>query len=106
LISAAVVVVAVGACGAGSGATSQVDSEFLSTVHAGAPDIGTYRSDTALVRLAHAACDGFRAHASYEQLADRLALQEGSHPLPSEDLGTVITAAVEAYCPQFRSEVS
>ena len=97
---------AVGGCGTGSGATSAADSGFLATVHGTAPDIGTFRSDTALVRLAHAACDGFRAHASYEQLADRLALQEGSHPLPSQDLGTVITAAVEAYCPQFRSEVS
>jgi Protein of unknown function (DUF732) len=82
------------------------DEQFLAAVHDAAPNIGTYRSDTELIRIGHAACDGFRSHASYEELADRLALQEGSNPLPSEDLGTVITSAVEAFCPQFDSQVS
>lgn len=97
---------ALAGCGGGSGASSPADAQFLAAVHVAAPDVGQYRTDTELVRLGHAACDGFRGRASYLQIADRLSLEEGSHPLPSEDLGEVITAAVDAFCPQFRSEVS
>jgi hypothetical protein len=84
----------------------QADSAFISSVLDAAPDIGTYRSDTQLIRLGHAACDGFASGVSYEQLADQLTLQEGSNPLPSEDLGAVITAAVESLCPKYLSQVS
>jgi hypothetical protein len=86
--------------------TSSADSAFVGAVHQGAPDIGSYRSDTELIRLGHAACDDFRSGASYEEIADRLLLQEGSKPLPSEDLGVVISSAVQAYCPKFESDVS
>jgi hypothetical protein len=93
-------------CGGGSSSSSSAQSGFLSAVHLAAPDINTYRSDTQLVRLGHAACDGFRSGVSYEELADRLALEEGNNPLPSEDLGAVITSAVDGLCPQFRGQVS
>ncbi len=92
-------------CGSGS-SNNAADTQFLSAVHAAAPDIGSYRTDTELVRIGHAACDGFNSHASYEQLADQLALNEGTDPLPSEDLGTVITSAVQNFCPQFDDQVS
>jgi len=75
-------------------------------VHTGAADISGYRSDIQLVRIGHAACDGLSSGASYVQLADRLALQEGPHQLPAEDLGAVIRAAVVAYCPRYESLVS
>jgi Protein of unknown function (DUF732) len=95
------------ACGGGHAASNDAaDGQFLGAVHDAAPNIGTYRTDTQLIRIGHAACDGFRSHASYEQLADRLTLEEGANPLPSEDLGTVITSAVEAFCPQFDDQVS
>lgn len=99
-------VVAAG-CGSGSSAaTRAADSAYLSEVHDSAPEIGSYRSDTQLVRLGHAACDGFASGASYVELADRLALVEGSKRLPSQDLGAVITAAADNYCPKYRSRVS
>lgn len=94
------------ACGGGAGAPSASDTAFLANVHNNAPDISSYRSDTELERLGRAACAGFSSHASYEQLADRLTLDEGGDPLPSEDLGVVIDAAVQAYCPQFHDDVS
>lgn len=101
------VVGAVLATGCSSGVpNSAADRSFLGEVHVGAPEINTYRSDVALVRLGHAACDAFRSGASYEGLADRMALLEGSNPLPSQDLGVVISSAVDSYCPQFRSRVS
>lgn len=86
--------------------TSSADPRFVGAVHQGAPDIGSYRSDTELIRLGHAACDDFRSGASYEVIADRLRLQEGRNPLPSQDLGVVISSAVQAYCPKFESDVS
>jgi len=99
--------VPVAAAGCSSGVPNgAADKAFLGTVHVEAPDIGTYRSDVALVRLGHAACDGFRSGASYEELADRMSLEEGRHPLPSQDLGVVISAAAASYCPQFVSRVS
>ena len=75
-------------------------------MHVDAPDITTYRSDTELIRMGHAACDDFQAGASYQEIADRLRLQEGSHALPSQDLGVVISSAVQAYCPRFVSDIS
>lgn len=97
---------ALGGCGATSSAASrQADAEFLASVHNSAPDIGAYRSDTSLVRLGHAACDGFRGGVSYQQLADRLVLTQGSPGLPSADLGAVITAAVTSFCPQYQKLV-
>ena len=99
-------VASVGCGGGSSGASASANSDFLSAVHLAAPDIASYRNDTQLVRLGRAACDDFRSGVSYQQLADRLVLQEGRNPLPSQDLGAVITAAADSLCPQFRGEVS
>ncbi|MCU4185670.1 DUF732 domain-containing protein [Acidiferrimicrobium sp. IK] len=96
-------VVALGCGSSTSAAATQQDSAFLAAVHGNAPDIGSYRSDVSLIRLGHAACDGFRSGVSYQQLADRLVLIQGSHPVPTADLGAVITAAVASFCPQYES---
>ena len=95
-----------GGCRSGSGTASPLDQAYLSEVHGAAPDINTYRSDTQLVRLGHAVCDDFRAKASYQEVADRLSISAGSDTLPIADLGAVITAAADNYCPQYRSLVS
>ncbi len=100
-------VLGLAACGHSSNAASQAqDQLFLSEVHNSAPDVNTYRNDTQLVRLGHAACDGFRSGVSYQEVANRLPLTEGSHPLPPGDLGVVITSAVAAFCPQYHNRVS
>jgi hypothetical protein len=106
LFLAALAMVAVAGCdGRNSPAASAANQAFLSQVHVTAPDVGSYRSDVQLERLGHVACDGFHAGASYQELADRLPLLEGRHPLPSADLGAVIDAAVDAYCIQYRSMI-
>ena len=100
-------ILTLGACGsANKQASDQADQDFLSSVHDAAPDVGAYRTDVQLARLGHAACDGFRSGASFQQLADRLVLLEGSNPLPPADLGAVIDSAVTAFCPQFHSRVA
>jgi hypothetical protein len=103
---AALAMVALAGCGAQkSPAAVAANQAFLSQVHVAAPDINNFRSDVKLERLGHAACDGFHAGASYQELADRLPLLEGSDPLPSADLGAVIDAAVDAYCMEYRSMI-
>jgi Protein of unknown function (DUF732) len=107
LIAAGLAALSATGCHSHTTATSDAtDQQFLAAVFVAAPNIGSYRTDTQLIRIGHAACDGFRSHATYEQLADRLTLQQGNDPLPSEDLGAVITSAVEAFCPQFDNQVS
>ena len=106
LVGAVMAVSLLGGCGGGGGgAPTAADSAFLSEVHDAAPSINGVRSDVQLERLGHAVCDGFAAGASYRELADRLALQAGSGSLPSVDLGAVIMAAADNYCPQYRSRV-
>jgi hypothetical protein len=100
-----VCVMGVVGCGSG-GAPSGADQAFLQEVHGAAADIGQYRSDSQLERLGHAVCDDFRAGASYEEVADRLTIESGSGTLPSADLGAVITAAADQYCPKYRADVS
>jgi hypothetical protein len=101
-----VAVLALAGCGSrNSPAADAANRVFLSQVYVAAPDVGNYRSDVQLERLGHAACDGFHSGASYEELADRLPLLEGSNPLPSADLGAVIDAAVQAYCVQYRGMI-
>lgn len=89
-----------------SSPSSPSDQAYLGEVLSAVPGVGALRSDTQLVRLGHAACDGFAAGASFQQLADRLSVEEGSKSLPSEDLGAVITAAADNFCPQYRGRVS
>ena len=92
------------ACG-GASANSPADQSFVAAVHLGAPDITSFRTDQQVIRIGHAACDAFRAGASYQEIADRMGQLEGRNPLPSQDLGVVVTSAVNAYCPQYRSQV-
>lgn len=75
--------------------------DFLNAVHSAAPDVGSYRSDTELIRLGHAVCDDLRSGASYQAVADRLGTTTGANRLPSADLGAVITSAAEVNCPQY-----
>jgi hypothetical protein len=94
-----------GACSGATGGNSAADQAFVAAVHLGAPDISSFRSNTQLIRLGHATCDAFKSGASYQQIADRMGLLEGRNPLPSQDLGVVVSSAVDSYCPQFRSQV-
>ncbi len=106
VLVAVLAALALAGCGQGNAAaTDAANRDFLSEVHAAAPDIGSYRNDVQLERIGHAACDGFHSGASYEELADRLPLLEGSNLLPSADLGAVINAAVDVYCAQYRSMI-
>jgi hypothetical protein len=106
VLATATAILGLAACGGGnSSAAAAANQVFLSEVHVAAPDVSSYRSDVQLERLGHAACDGFRSGASYEELADRLPLLEGRDPLPSGDLGAVINGAVGAYCPQYRTMI-
>jgi hypothetical protein len=106
-VAAVVALASLASCGSSSSAKSdQANQAFLSSVHLVDPNVTAYRSDVQLMRLGHAACDGFKSGASFEQLADRLVLLEGSNPLPSADLGAVIDAAVSAYCPEFHARVA
>jgi hypothetical protein len=94
-------------CGAGeSAATKQQDEQFVNSVVASAPDVSHYRNNTQLIRLGRAACVDFASGVTYEELADRLALSEGPNPLPVEDLGTVITSAVDTFCPKYEDLVN
>lgn len=90
----------------GSQSDPAADQAFLSEVINAAPNINSIRTDTQLIRLGHAVCDDFRAKASYQEVADRLSIEAGSDTLPPEDLGAVITAAADNYCPQYRDLVS
>lgn len=83
---------------------SQADQGFLSQVENAQPSITNIRSATQLVRLGHAVCSDFAAGASYQETADRLSLDTGAGSLPSQDLGTVIQAASQFYCPQYQSK--
>lgn len=96
------------ACGhpAATAAPSSVaEAAFLNEVHLQAPDVSSYRDNTALLRLGQAVCEGFSSGVSYQVLADRLTLSEGSHVMPTSDLGAVITAAARHLCPNFSSLV-
>ena len=99
-------ILAVSGCHSSAGPPSRTDQAYLGEVHSSAPDINSVRSDTQLIRLGHVVCDDFRAKASYTEIADRLSIEAGANALPSADLGAVITAAADNYCPQFRSLVS
>ena len=96
-----------GGCGsAGPKADPATDQAFLSEVLNAVPNINSVRSNNQLIGLGHAVCDDFRAKASYQEVADRLSIEAGSNTLPPEDLGAVITAAADNYCPQYRNLVS
>ena len=109
IFSAAAALVAgiglVAGCSSG-GQNSAADQAFLGEVHGSALDIGTYRSDSQLILLGQAVCDKFQAGVSYEAVADQLGIAPGADTLPTADLGTVITAAADQLCPQYKGKVS
>lgn len=94
-------------CSAGSPAASgRADAAFLSEVAASAPGITDLRSAGQLLGLGRAVCDAFAGGAGFQETADRLSTEEGSHPLPTEDLGAVISSAADNLCPRYRDRVS
>jgi hypothetical protein len=104
--SAAMVIVAIlGSCGTAtvSKAVQSQQQAYLAQVHDQDPTISQVRTDVQLIRLGSAACSGFAAGVSFEALADHMALEDGN--FPTEDLGTVITAAAEHLCPKYSSLV-
>jgi hypothetical protein len=107
--SVGVILVTLAGCGGGTSAAGQAaDQAFVNAVHSQASDISRYRNDTQLIRLGRAVCDGFASGVSYQQLADRMVVTESSGSLPAvpaEDLGTVITAAVQIFCPKYQNLV-
>ena len=107
-VGVAVILTVLSGCGGDSSSSSlsTTDTNFVAAVTSAAPDINTYRSDSQLILLGQAACDDFAAGASYQELADRLSVLQGSHPMPSADLGAVITSAVATMCPKYRSQIS
>jgi hypothetical protein len=84
----------------------QARQSFLEAVHTSAPDIGQYRSDSGLVGLGTAACDGFRANAGIQQIADLIERTSGRNALPASDLGAVISGAGRYLCPTYRGALN
>jgi hypothetical protein len=103
---ALVLLVGAVACGSSSpSAAARAEQQaFLGQVHDDVPTINHLRTDTQLLGLGHAACTEFEAGVSYEDLADRMSLQDGN--LPTSDLGTVITSAAEHLCSKYSALVS
>jgi hypothetical protein len=97
----------VGGCGSAhqSAARQAADQHFVDGVHESATDIGRYRSNSQLVKLGHATCDGFRANANNEQVAGLLERTGGS-TLPPEDLGAVMSKAVQYLCPAYAGRLN
>jgi hypothetical protein len=73
----------------------------LDSVYTQAPGINAYRTGSQLISFAQAVCSDLSAGASIEQVADRVPLASGSVALPTTDLGVVMTAAVNVFCPKF-----
>jgi hypothetical protein len=97
----------VGGCGSAhrSAARQAADQHFVDGVHESATEIGRYRSNAQLVKLGHATCDGFRANANNEQVAGLLERTGGS-TLPPEDLGAVMSKAVQYLCPSYAGRLN
>ena len=101
---ACLAVMAIAGCGGGSRpASEQADRSFLAVVHQNAPDVGTYRSDSQILELGHAVCGDLSSGATLLQVADRIATVDAANPLPSVDLGSVMSAAGEVLCPKYAS---
>ena len=106
MITAAALLVTVTACSHTSApATRAADQHFVDGVHESATDIGRYRSDSQLLKLGHATCDGFRADANLQQIASLL--ESGAGPsLPPEDVGAVMSTAVTGLCPSYAGRIN
>lgn len=76
------------------------ERRYVDGVHISATDIGQFRTDSQLVKLGHVVCDGYRANANTQQVADLLE-RTGAKNLPPQDLGAVISTAVKELCPGY-----
>jgi Protein of unknown function (DUF732) len=81
------------------------EQHYVDGVHEQATDIGQYLNDSKLLRLGRAVCDGFRARASIEQIADLMERTNGRN-LPSQDLGAVISTSVKELCPAYSYRIA
>ncbi|MDA8282452.1 MAG: DUF732 domain-containing protein [Actinomycetota bacterium] len=88
-----------GACSGPSGPPPAASQAFLLAVHAAYPSVNQQRSDESLVRLGEAACAEFSSGASFTAVAGQLQ----SSGLAPEELGTLLTAAVDDLCPKYRA---
>ena len=95
------------ACSAAHPSVAQrvTQQHYIDNVHLNASDIGQYLSDSKVVKLGNVVCDGFRAKASTQQIADRMELSGGQN-LPPQDLGAVISAAVKQLCPAYAGQLN
>jgi hypothetical protein len=100
-------VLVLAACSAAHPSAAQhlTQQHYIDNVHLNAGDIGQYLSDGKVVKLGNVACDGFRAKASTQQIADRLELSVGPN-LPSQDLGAIMSAAVKQLCPAYAAQLN
>jgi hypothetical protein len=88
-----------------SAAQRRTQQHYVDNVHLDASDIGGYLSDSKLVKLGNVVCDGFRAKASTQQIADRMEVSGGQN-LPPPDLGAIISAAVKQLCPAYSGQLN
>jgi hypothetical protein len=101
-----VAVVTAAGCGTGTSTTQRANQQnYVGYVHQAAPDIGAYKSDGQLISLGRAVCDGFRARANTQQIADLLE-RTGGRKLPPSDLGAIISGAVKELCPAYSGRLN
>jgi Protein of unknown function (DUF732) len=99
--AALVVAVTAAGCGSHSSTSPGAAQAFVNSVYSQAPDIGGYRTGPQLIGLGQAICADLESGATVEEVGDRVPLLEGNEPLPPDDLGVVISAAVNKLCPKF-----
>lgn len=95
------IAVTVAGCASHATTSPKADQAFIDSVYSQAPDIGNYRTGPQLLSLGQAICADLDSGATVEQVGDRVPLLEGSVLLPPDDLGVVISAAVNELCPKF-----
>ena len=107
LLVAAVMIVALGACGESetdtgpdSGGSVDVETAFLTVVHRQAP-LTQGMEDSQLISLAKAYCHGYDSGLTTGDFA-MMSLESG---LDVEIAGAVLGAGVAAYCPEHTSKV-
>jgi len=95
------------ACAGGqkSAARRAAELRYVDGVHAQATDIRQYLSDSKLVRLGNAVCDGFRARGGIEQIADLMERTNGRNLSPG-DLGAIISNSVKNLCPAYSGRLA
>ncbi len=101
LAAALVVAVTAAGCSSHSSTSPAAAQAFVNSVYSQAPDIGGYRTGPQLLSLGQAICTDLESGATVEEVGDRVPLLEGNEPLPPDDLGVVISAAVNELCPKF-----